>query len=47
MTELEKLQRRLESWRICKGPHWLMGQRARIMGELKAQIEQLKQEQGR
>ena len=47
MNELERLERRLESWRICKGPGWLMAAREKTMRELKAEIERLKQEQMR
>ena len=41
MTELERLRRRLQSWEDCRGPRWLLGERARIMAELRAEIARL------
>lgn len=45
MTELEKLERRLERWRMATGPAFVMFNREKAMREIQDQIAKLKAQQ--
>ena len=45
MTELEKLQRRRQSWIDAQGPPWLVGDKSRIIKLLDEEIAKLEAEE--
>ena len=41
LTELERLQRRLKSWRSVRGPPWMLRFKPQTIAELETQIAEL------
>ena len=46
MTELERLERRRDSWLTATGPKWLLWSRDQTLRKLEAEIAELKASEG-